>query len=96
MNTYQVIAASKNNFIFWHYKTPKSVTGRLSLVNKIILIAYITFSVGFARYKMFHIDDNPSGAVEIIQDLDNTTNLPVAHTTLWIRFVASLLVKNAW
>nr|CAH7765933.1 unnamed protein product [Callosobruchus chinensis] len=27
MNSYQVFAASKNNFLVWHYKTPKSITG---------------------------------------------------------------------
>lgn len=32
---------------------------------------------------MFHIDDSPSGAVEIIQELDNTNNLPVStHDTV--------------
>ncbi|KAG5898787.1 hypothetical protein JTB14_010997 [Gonioctena quinquepunctata] len=65
MNSYQVIAASKNNFIVWHYKTPKSITA------------------GSARCKMFHIDDNPSGAVEIIQELDSSSNFPVVtHDTI--------------
>lgn len=32
---------------------------------------------------MFHIDDNPSGAVEIIQELDIASNLPVStHDTV--------------
>lgn len=31
LNSYQVIAASKNNFIVWHYKTPKSVTGNICI-----------------------------------------------------------------
>lgn len=29
MNAYQVFAASKNNFVVWHYKTPKSVSGMI-------------------------------------------------------------------
>ncbi|XP_030756020.1 WD repeat-containing protein 35 isoform X2 [Sitophilus oryzae] len=65
MNSYQIFAASKSNFIVWHYKTPKSMM------------------VGTARSKMFHIDDNPSGAVEILQDLDNSTQIPVStHQTV--------------
>ncbi|CAH0562507.1 unnamed protein product [Brassicogethes aeneus] len=65
MNSYQVIAASKNNFVIWHYKTPKS-----------------TLSSAKGKYKMFHIDDNPSGAVEIIQELENASKIPVStHTT---------------
>ncbi|XP_018578851.1 WD repeat-containing protein 35 isoform X2 [Anoplophora glabripennis] len=65
MNSYQVFAASKNNFLVWHYKTPKSITA------------------GSARCKMFHIDDNPSGAVEIIQELDNVNKIQVSmHDTI--------------
>lgn len=65
MNSYQVFAASRNNFIVWHYKTPKSIT------------------VGLARSKMFHIDDNPTGAVEIIQELDSASKFPVSsHQTI--------------
>ncbi|XP_060515869.1 WD repeat-containing protein 35 isoform X2 [Cylas formicarius] len=65
MNSYQVFAASKDNFIVWHYKTPKSIT------------------VGAARSKMFHIDDSSSGAVEIIQELDSTSKIPVSsHPTV--------------
>uniref|UniRef100_A0AAR5PI05 WD repeat-containing protein 55 homolog n=1 Tax=Dendroctonus ponderosae TaxID=77166 RepID=A0AAR5PI05_DENPD len=64
MNAYQVFAASRNNFIVWHYKTPKSITG-------------------VARSKMFHIDDNPTGAVDIIEDLDSATKIPVScHQTV--------------
>ncbi|KAJ8938111.1 hypothetical protein NQ318_005910 [Aromia moschata] len=73
MNSYQVFAASKNNFVVWHYKTPK-VHYRNS---------FKIFTAGTARCKMFHIDDNPSGAVEIIQELDNTSKLPVSmHDTI--------------
>lgn len=32
---------------------------------------------------MFHIDDNPSGAVEIIQELEGTNTIPVStHETI--------------
>lgn len=65
MNSYQVVTASKNNFIIWHYKTPKSLSGVRS------------------RCKMYHIDDTPTGAVEIIQELDNANNVQVnLHDTL--------------
>ncbi|CAG9828348.1 unnamed protein product [Diabrotica balteata] len=66
MNSYQVFAASKNNFIVWHYKTPKAVS-----------------SMGSSKIKMFHIDDSPSGAVEIIHELEGTTTVPVStHETI--------------
>lgn len=42
-----------------------------------------TFLVGVARSRMYHIDDNPSGAVEIIQDLDSSSKIPVStHQTI--------------
>lgn len=31
-----------------------------------------------AKCKMYHIDDSPTGAVEVIQDLDNSDKLPVS------------------
>nr|XP_023029130.1 WD repeat-containing protein 35 [Leptinotarsa decemlineata] len=65
MNSHQVFVASKNNFIVWHYKTPKSIT------------------TGSARWRMFHIDDNPTGAVEIIQEFDSGSTFPVVtHDTV--------------
>ncbi|RZC42807.1 WD repeat-containing protein 35, partial [Asbolus verrucosus] len=67
MNSSHVIVTSKNNFVVWQYKTPKSssVTGAR------------------AKCKMFHVDDNPTGAVEVIQDLDNSDKVPVStHSTL--------------
>ncbi|ERL94683.1 hypothetical protein D910_11958, partial [Dendroctonus ponderosae] len=39
--------------------------------------------IGVARSKMFHIDDNPTGAVDIIEDLDSATKIPVScHQTV--------------
>jgi WD repeat-containing protein 35 len=67
MNSTHVVVTSKNNFIVWQYKTPKSstVTGTR------------------AKCKTFHMDDNPTGAVEVIQDLDNLDKIPVnTHNTL--------------
>lgn len=65
MNSYQVVTASKNNFVIWYYKTPKS-----------------TLSNTRGKCKMYHIDDSPSGAVEIIQELENTNKISVStHTT---------------
>lgn len=32
MNSYQVFAASKNHFIVWHYKTPKSITSKFIIM----------------------------------------------------------------
>ncbi|CAG9759523.1 unnamed protein product [Ceutorhynchus assimilis] len=65
MNSYQVFAASKNHFVVWHYKTPKSIV------------------VSSARSRLIHIDDNPSGAVEIIHDLDGSSQVSVSsHQTI--------------
>ncbi|KAL1493198.1 hypothetical protein ABEB36_011298 [Hypothenemus hampei] len=64
MNSFQVIAASKNNFVVWHYKTPKAFSRA-------------------ARLKMFHIDDNPLGAADILQDLGNSSSIQVStHQTI--------------
>lgn len=62
MNSSHVVATSKNNFIVWQYKTPKSSS----------------LAVTKTKCKTFHVDDNPTGAVDVIQDLDNTEKLPVS------------------
>ncbi|XP_056645490.1 WD repeat-containing protein 35 [Diorhabda sublineata] len=65
MSSYQVFASSRNNFIVWYYKTPKSMSANSN------------------RIKMFHIDDSPSGAVEIIQELEGGSSIPVStHETI--------------
>lgn len=61
INSSYVVALSKNNFVIWQYKTPKSST----------------LTGNRVKCKMFHIDDNPTGAVEVIQDLDNYDKIPV-------------------
>ncbi|XP_012278888.1 WD repeat-containing protein 35 [Orussus abietinus] len=50
-----VIAASKNNFILWNFRTP-----RISALN----------AGRTRRDKIYHIDDTPTGVTEVIQDLD--------------------------
>lgn len=61
MNSTHVMAASKNNFVVWQYKTPK----------------YSSIIGGNRnRIRMYHIDDTPSGAVEVIQDLDQNIETP--------------------
>ncbi|XKL59501.1 hypothetical protein PGB90_000517 [Kerria lacca] len=59
MNNTYVFAASQENFIMWHYLTPKS---RSSM-----------FKINGSRFKkerLYHVDDTPSGVAEVIQDLD--------------------------
>lgn len=64
MNSTHVIAASKNNFLLWQYKTPKSSSGIRG------------------KSSLYHIDDTPSGAVEVIQDLEQSIDLPISiHKT---------------
>ncbi|KAJ9582947.1 hypothetical protein L9F63_022708, partial [Diploptera punctata] len=67
MNSSHVFAASRDNFLLWHYRTPKS----RSTLN-------IT-GVRQRKERLYHIDDTPSGVAEVIQDLDRsyepTTNM---------------------
>lgn len=67
MNSSHVFAASRDNFLLWHYRTPKSRS---------------TLSMAGSRQRkerLYHIDDTPSGVAEVIQDLDRsyepTTNM---------------------
>lgn len=76
-----MIVISKNNFIIWQYKTPKSssVAG-LFFLQKNILFSYSVIGTR-TKCKMFHIDDNPTGAVEVIQELDNMDKITVSTET---------------
>ncbi|KAH0816706.1 hypothetical protein GEV33_006088 [Tenebrio molitor] len=79
MNSTHVVVTSKNNFIVWQYKTPKSSTVTEVGLN----VFYFDFLGTRAKCKTFHMDDNPTGAVEVIQDLDNLDKIPVnTHNTL--------------
>uniref|UniRef100_A0A1B6EDL0 WD repeat-containing protein 35 n=1 Tax=Clastoptera arizonana TaxID=38151 RepID=A0A1B6EDL0_9HEMI len=60
INSTHVFAASKDNFLLWHYITPKS---------------HSTLGISNTRHRkerLYHIDDTPSGVAEVIQDLDRT------------------------
>ncbi|XP_014602693.1 PREDICTED: WD repeat-containing protein 35 [Polistes canadensis] len=50
-----VIAASKNNFILWTFRTPR---------NSALLAGKLR------KEKIYHVDDTPTGVTEVIQDLD--------------------------
>ncbi|XP_069691780.1 WD repeat-containing protein 35 isoform X3 [Periplaneta americana] len=67
MNSSHVFAASRDNFLLWHYRTPKA---RSTLI--------MTGSRQ-RKERLYHIDDTPSGVAEVIQDLDRsyepTTNM---------------------
>ncbi|XP_063218863.1 WD repeat-containing protein 35 isoform X3 [Bacillus rossius redtenbacheri] len=60
MNTSYVFAASHDNFLLWHYKTPKA---RSSI--------HIPSSHQ-RKERLYHVDDAPSGIAEVIQDLDRS------------------------
>nr|CAD7432265.1 unnamed protein product [Timema monikensis] len=60
MNSSYVCAASRDNFLLWQYKTPKSRS---------------TIHISSSRHRkerLYHIDDSPSGIAEVIQDLDRS------------------------
>ncbi|XP_015110553.1 WD repeat-containing protein 35 [Diachasma alloeum] len=55
MTSNSVIAASKNNFVIWNFRIPKSASLSSSRMRK---------------DRMYHVDDTPTGVTEVIQDLD--------------------------
>lgn len=58
INSTHVFAASRDNFLLWHYITPKTHS-TLGLAG-----------VRHRKERLYHIDDTPSGVAEVIQDLD--------------------------
>ncbi|XP_054288459.1 WD repeat-containing protein 35-like [Macrosteles quadrilineatus] len=60
INSSHVFAASRDNFLLWHYITPKSHS---TLGNA---------GTRHRKERLYHIDDTPSGVAEVIQDLDHT------------------------
>lgn len=70
MNSQYVVAASRDHFLLWHYHTPK---GASTLHN-----------VKGRKDKRYHIDDTPSGVVDVINDLDQAGGFelpPNTHAT---------------
>ncbi|BES89666.1 WD repeat-containing protein 35-like [Nesidiocoris tenuis] len=60
INSSHVFAASKDNFLIWHFTTPKTQS---------------TLGLSGSRHRkdrLYHIDDTPSGVAEVIQDLDKS------------------------
>lgn len=66
MNNQYVVIASRSNFMLWQYHTPK---GASSL-----------HSVKARKERRFHIDDTPSGIVDVINDLDKGGYDPPVNT----------------
>ncbi|XP_044765831.1 WD repeat-containing protein 35 [Coccinella septempunctata] len=64
MSSTFVAAASKNNFLIWQYKTPKSIGVEGNQM----------------KCSIFHIDDTPLGTTNIIQDLDDTEIVQTTRT----------------
>lgn len=65
INSSYVLVASKEQFLLWQYHTPKG-------------IAAVHLAKQQRREKRFHIDDTPSGVVEVLNDLDKSGfELPV-------------------
>lgn len=56
MTSNTIISASKNNFIIWKFRTPRS--------------ASLNINSRLRKDKLYHIDDTPTGVTEVIQDLD--------------------------
>lgn len=64
VNSSYVLVATKEQFLLWQYSTPKGIAA---------------VHVGkHRREKRFHVDDTPSGVVEVLNDLDRSGfELPV-------------------
>lgn len=64
INSSYVVIASKEQFLLWQYHTPKRIAA-VHLAKQ-------------RREKRFHVDDTPSGVVEVLNDLDKSGfELPV-------------------
>lgn len=86
MNSTHVFAASKENFFVWHFRTPKSRSTLEMAGIKIIIInnnnnkkmGYLTNIIQLSgsrrerKEKVYHVDDTPSGAADIIKERDKT------------------------
>lgn len=71
INSQYVVIASKEQFLLWLYHTPKGIA---------VHLAKSSGGHGHKKDdKLFHVDDNPSGVVEVLQDLDKggTFEIPV-------------------
>lgn len=67
INSSYVVIASKDQFLLWQYHTPKGIAA-VHLAKQ-------------RREKRFHIDDTPSGVVEVLNDLDKSGfELPINDT----------------
>lgn len=63
MNSTFVFAASRDNFLLWHFKAPK-------------LHSQHSAGARQRRDRLYHVDDTPSGVAEVIQDLDRNFEIP--------------------
>lgn len=66
MNLTFIIVASKEQFLLWHYHTPKGASSLHGIKHK--------------KDKCFHIDDTPSGVTEVLNDLDRGGYEPPVNT----------------
>lgn len=61
MSNSTVVAASKNQFLVWNFRTPRSTS--------------LNASRNQRRSRVFHVDDTPTGVTQIIRDLDKEGNV---------------------
>lgn len=66
MNTTYVVVASKEQFLLWHYHTPKGASSLHGMKAR--------------KDKKFHIDDTPSGVAEVLSDLDKAGYEPPVNS----------------
>lgn len=82
MNAQYVVVASRDNFTMWNYNTPKSLTNTSPAPT-----SHSSASASgqrTARNVQYHIDDVPSAAIDILNDLTDRTsvsNTPLPNTT---------------
>lgn len=66
MNSQYVVAASRSHFLLWQYHTPQGASALHTIKGR--------------REKRYHVDDTPSGVVEVINDLDRNGYDPPENT----------------
>lgn len=84
MNSQFVVIASMNHFLLWQYHTPKVILlhhfGRTFSKPFRLQGTSTLHNVKGRKDKRYHIDDTPSGIVEVINDLDKGGYEPPINT----------------
>lgn len=66
MTSNTLVAASKNNFFVWNFRTPRTAALNAGRMRK---------------DRFYHVDDTPTGVTEVIQDLDRDRSFETPRNT---------------